>query len=159
MKRTLTIDIDAPAARVWDILAHQYCDVAAWTDAVQKSWEMDASLVPPNVVVAPEAPVAGRMVVTPLGQLAEVLIEYSEYERTFTFLALGVPGIITRSTDTTYVVETDTGCRVELHIEMVFKGPFKLLDPVLKRRIGNVLNPFLADLKRHAEGTARTEVA
>ncbi len=152
MNRTLLIEIDAPADKVWSILAHRFCDVADWTDAVQRSWPLERELVPPDVEIAADAPFPGRMVVTPLGQLAEVLTEYSDEQRVFTFVALGVPGIVGRSADRTTVTELGpSSCRVSLDIEMVLKGPFKVLDPILKSRIGKVLNPFLEDLKHFAE--------
>ena len=155
MQRTLTIDIDATADAVWHILAHRYCEVADWTDAVKRSWPMTADMVPDDVTVAPAAPFPGRMVVTPLGQLAEVLIDWDEEARSFTFVALGVPGIVTRSTDKTTVTPTGpASCRVSLDVEMELWGPLSLLDPVLKRSISSVLIPFLEDLKRTAETPA-----
>ncbi len=168
MQRTLEITIDAPAEKVWDILARRYCEIAGWTRAVQRSWPMRQEQIPPEVQVAPAAPFPGRMVVTPLGQLGEVLTEYSEPERSFTFLALGVPGIVTRSTDRTTVHALGPSrCRVTLEIELLLWGGFRILEPLLKRRIARALQPMLEDLKHFAEtdtlapgvAPARQEVA
>ncbi len=160
MQRTLATTIDAPAELVWDILAHRYADVAEWADMVERSWVLAPEQVPDDVQVAPTAPVPGRMVVTRLGQLAEVLVEYDEAGRTFTFMALGVPGIVSRSTDRTSVVPRGPHqCIVSLEIEMLLWGGFRVLEPLLKLRIGTALTPFLADLKSYAETTvAGTEV-
>jgi hypothetical protein len=119
---------------------------------VERSWVMEPEQVPSDIRVARTAPVPGRMVVTGLGQLAEVLVEYDEPGRSFQFVALGVPGIVSRSTDRTTVVSLGPNrCRVSLEIEMLLWGGFRILEPLLKRRIGSVLQPFLVDLKQFAE--------
>jgi hypothetical protein len=116
---------------------------------------MQPEQVPPDVQVAPEAPVPGRMVVTALGQLAEVLTAWSDAERSFTFVALGVPGIMARATDTTRVVVTGpTTCRVELHVEMQLRGVARALDPLLSWRAEHAFAPFLDDLAQHAQARA-----
>jgi hypothetical protein len=155
LQTQLAIDIDVPADTVWRILAHRYCDVAEWADLVERSWPMTPEEVPSGVQVAATAPVPGRWVVTRLGELAEVLVDWSEDDRMFQFVAYGVPPFVTRSANRTTVVSVDKGrCRVTLDLEMVLWGPLKVMDPVLAKRIGWVLGPFMADLKRTAETDA-----
>lgn len=152
MKHTLDIDIAAGPDAVWHILAERYCEIADWTDAVQRSWPMTAADVPDGVTVAADAPVPGRWVVTPAGELSEVLTAYDPATRSFTFAGFGMPAIVTCAINRTTVCGTgDRRCRVTLDVEMRLWGPLRIFEPILKLRAGKAFGSLLTDLRRHAE--------
>ena len=157
MQLQLQKEINAPADKVWDILAHQFADIATWATSLDYSRPVQLSDLPANVSVHPEAPIAARATPNPLGELIEVLIDYSEEHKQFTFLALGLPPIIRNATNTTHVKATSTdSCVVTFDVNMEFKGFFRLLDSVLRRRIltsNGGPNSALRDLKVYAEAS------
>lgn len=143
--------IDAPADRVWEIIGRQFADVAYWAAGVKSSTEATADEAPADLVLAPDAPVAGRTTDAGL-VLKEFLVEYDDAARRFTFRAVGLPRIITLSQNTTTVVPSGARtCSVVFEIHMELLGPFAVLSPFLKRRLARGLAPVQQDLKVYAE--------
>ncbi len=153
MNLHLKQEIKAPADKVWEILAHQFTDIANWTSSLEYSRAINSDELPEGVEVAATAPVPGRATPNPLGEIIEILVEYSEEDRMFTFLAFGLPPIISRMANTTRILEKGANrCLVTFDIEANFRGPFKLFSPILRRRIltSNAgPNGLLKDLKDH----------
>ena len=151
--------INAPADRVWEIIAHRFVDVADWAAGVKSSTEASADEAPADFQIAPSAPVAGRTTDAGL-VLKEFFVEYDEAAKQFTFRAAGLPRIIKLSQNTTTVVPTGDGaCRVVFDIHMDLLGPFAALSPVLKKRLAKGLEPVQLDLKVYAETGEVSEAA
>jgi len=129
-------EINASADKVWNILAHQFAEIGEWADGVKWSRALEASEVPEDFVVAPQAPVPGRVTPNPFGDLKEILTRFSDVEREFTFEVSGLPKAVAHTQNTTRVIETgaDT-CLVTFDVQMVLRGPLKLLSPILRRRL------------------------
>lgn len=134
MKLHLEQEINASADKVWDILGHQFADIAVWSN-LDYSRAITADEVPAGFRVAPDAPVLGRATPNPLGELIEVLTHYSDTDRQFTFFGSGLPPIISRAENTTRVIEKgENHCLVTFDIEMDLRGIFKIFDSLMKRR-------------------------
>ena len=155
MKLLLEQEINASAEKVWGILAHQFADVADWTDTLAYSRVITEDEIPNGMTVAPTAPLLGRATPNPLGELIEVLVQYSEDDMQFTFLAGGLPPIVSKAGNTTTVTpKGDDKCIVTFDVEMNFKSIFKLLEPLVRRRILTSKfgpNVVIRELKNYAE--------
>lgn len=84
-------EINAPAEKVWEVLAHQFGEIGAWAPGVKSSRVLDDSEIPADYQVAPSAPIPGRATTNPLGETKEVLIMYSDENKEFTFRGVGLP--------------------------------------------------------------------
>jgi hypothetical protein len=89
------IIINAPADAVWDIIGRQFDRIGEWATAIPAS-----AAVPQDVPVEPTvtaAPVAGRVCDTGIGmvpQATEMIIAYSDRDRTVTYQATGMPAYV-----------------------------------------------------------------
>jgi Polyketide cyclase / dehydrase and lipid transport len=89
------IIINAPAEAVWDIIGRQFDRIGEWATAIPAS-----AAVPPDVPGQPTvtaAPVAGRVCDTGIHMLphaTEMIIAYSDSDRTLTHQATGMPAYV-----------------------------------------------------------------
>lgn len=143
-------NIDAPADAVWNTLGTQFADIDSWASFVKSSRALADDEIPASVTVAPGAPVPGRETTT-LATLKEVLVAYSDNDRSLKFTAIGLPPIVKVMQNTQTVHETATGSKVTFDIEMEFLGPFSILGKVMSRRMAKTFPGVLIDLKNHVE--------
>ncbi len=135
MELQITQEINASAEKVWEILAHQFAEIGEWAPNVPSSRVVEMSEVPAEFKVAKDAPVPGRVVSNPLGDVTETLTEYSEENKTFKFEAAGPAPMFSHSNNTTRVVDQGTNkCMVTFDLQLQPKGVFKIFSPILKRR-------------------------
>lgn len=152
MKIHIQTEINAPAEKVWQILAHQFGDIAKWSSLVSTSHVVEAGDLPPGCKADPSSPTAGRSTTTPLGTIIEVIIDYSESKRELTFTAAEPPSIFAGVSDTQRVIaQTPDRCLVTFDIHLEPLGIFKLLNPILRRRIKSTMSGVQQDLKHYAE--------
>ncbi len=137
MNIVIETEINAPAETVWKILAHQFADIASWSSTVDQSAPIGMDEVPSGMRVAPEAPIPGRETKTKAATLREILVEYSDADRTLTFLGDGLPKVIPMASDrqTVEAIAADR-CRVTFDVTMELRFPVSLFTPLLKKRIG-----------------------
>jgi Polyketide cyclase / dehydrase and lipid transport len=87
------IIINAPAETVWDIVGRQFDRIGEWATAIPAS-----AAVPQDAPGEPTvAPVAGRVCDTGirmLPQATEMIIAYSDRDRTLTYQATGMPAYV-----------------------------------------------------------------
>jgi Polyketide cyclase / dehydrase and lipid transport len=87
------IIINAPAEAVWDIIGRQFDRIGEWATAIPAS-----AAVPQDAPGEPTAaPVAGRVCDTGirmLPQATEMIIAYSDRDRTLTYQATGMPAYV-----------------------------------------------------------------
>ena len=153
MELRLETPIDAPADAAWQLLGPEFAQIDRWSSFVRTSRPIDRSEVPAGTMVAPTAPVPGRETTTK-ATLIEVLTAYSDDERTLTFEGVGLPPVVSYAGNTQSIVETGpNSSAVVFEVRMDFKGPFKLLGPVMKRRMQKTFGAVQADLARHAAAT------
>lgn len=144
-------DIDAPADDVWETLGTRFTEIDKWAGVVKTSRALDADEVPPELETAPDAPALGRETSTRV-TLREVLTRYDNDARSLTFVGVGLPPMVSRAEDTQSVVETGTRTsKVVFEIDFDFRGPFKVFDPIMSRRMRRTFGGVQADLKGHVE--------
>lgn len=155
MQIQLKQEINASAEKVWDILAHQFAEIADWAPNIESSRVLDINEVPGQFKVAESAPIPGRVTPNPLGDVTEVLTEYSEENKTFKFEVAGPAPIFSYSANRTKV--TDQGrdkCLVTFDLHLEPNGIFRLFSPILKRRFQtSKFGPagMIKDLKDYVE--------
>lgn len=148
----ISTEINAPAEKVWKILAHQFGDIAEWTPVVKSSRAITAEQIPPGLTAAASAPVPARETASPAGTFTEVVTMYSEDSMEFQFDAAGLPPIFSEAIDVQRVIpKGDDQCTVTFDITMTPRGPFKLFNPILKKRFGSTMSRVQQHLKVFAE--------
>ena len=130
MQLHLETEIAAPAQRVWEVLAHNFASIDQWASVVDKCRPMDRGEVPDGWTVAPGVPVPGRVTTTKFATAKEVLVEYSEADREFTFDTADLPRILKMAKNHSKVSEVGPNQSVvSFDIEIVPTGPARLFAP------------------------------
>ena len=75
MEMQIRQEINAPAEKIWDVLAHQFTEISEWAPNIASSRAITESEVPAQFKVAENAPVLGRVTPNPLGDVIEVLTQ------------------------------------------------------------------------------------
>jgi hypothetical protein len=119
---TSAIVIDAPAERVWQVIAHQFDRIGDWATAIPAS---AAVAFAPSPV---PAPVAGRVChigVRMVPTVTETVVAYDEVTRTPTYEATdGMPSFVTLARNRWQVTKiTATQSRVAFHAQLDVRGP------------------------------------
>ena len=151
-------EINAPADEVWKVLAHQFSEINQWSATVEKSWAVDASDVPAGFEVAPDAPVAGRVTISPVLEATEILTMYSDENKEFTFRAAGLPFFVNLIQNTQRVVPIDDeNSMITFDVHMEPSGIFKVINPILASRFGGTFGQVQQDLKVYVESGQASE--
>ena len=107
---------------------------------------------PDGWTVAPGAPVPGRITTTKFATAKEVLVEYSEADREFTFATADLPRILKMAKNNSKVIEVGPDQSVvSFDIEIVPAGPARLFAPLLKKRMTRSFGSVQKDLKTYSE--------
>ena len=151
MEVHIETEISAPAEKVWQILAHQFADMADWTTALSGSRALAASEIPDGLTPAPTAPVPARETTSKVMTAIEVITSYSDEKMELTFEAAGLPPIMASARNTQRVVSKgDNKCVVSFDINIELRSIFKLMNPILKRRFGSTMSGVQRELKVYA---------
>ena len=87
--------------------------------------------------------------------LQEFITSYSDERRTLTFDAAGLPPIVRRGRNVQSVRDHGDGTStLTFEIDFDFRGPFKALSPIMRRRMATSLGGVQTDLKAYAEARA-----
>ena len=141
-----SIVIDAPADRVWEVVAHEFDRVGEWSSAVQSSGPNTAADAPDG------ATVGGRVCATDFGDLKETFTNYSEANKQFSFEVEGMPSFVTLARNTTRVRPTGpNSAEVSLAIRMDTNAVGKVMGPMFAIKLKTTLNSFLEELKAYVE--------
>ncbi len=144
-------EINAPAEVAWQILGPEFASISDWAEFVKTSRAVATSEAPEAMVIATEAPVAGRETKTK-ATLREFITAYDEDRRSLTFDAAGLPPIVKRGRNVQSVEATGPQTsRLVFDINFDFRGPFVVLGPVMRKRMGKSLVSVMDDLKAEAE--------
>jgi len=142
--------IDAPAAAVWEVVAHRFDRVGEWATAI-------ASSVPtPGPSLIAQAPVAGRACRTGIAMVPEVterIIAYDEANHTLTYKGEGLPTFLGSARNQWRVTALDERrTRVGLEATMDVRGVLgRLMYLVLRLQLTRTSPQFLHDLKYYVE--------
>lgn len=149
------ISIDAPAAAVWDVIAHQFDRVGEWATAIPSS----SPLPGPSLVA--DAPVAGRECrtgVSMIPQVIERLIAYDETSYTFTYQAENLPGFLAAARNQWHVTALgEHRSTVSLDATLTVRGVLgRIMYLPLRLQIARTSPQFLHDLK-HGRASSREQ--
>ncbi len=146
--------IEAPPDVVWRWLGPQFANIDLWSSFVKTSTALTAGDAPAPMTIAPSAPVAGRETTTK-ATLQEFITAYSDEGRTLTFDAAGLPPIVRRGRNVQSVRDDGDGTSTLIFdIDFEFKGPFKILGPIMRKRMATSLGGVQDDLRAHVELSA-----
>ncbi len=153
MQVHIETEINAPAEAVWQILAHQFADMAVWTDTLVESRVVDLSELSEGITIATNAPVPARETTSSFAPKAiEVIKEYSEEKMELTFEAANLPPILSKAANTQRVIAKGPNqCLVTFDLNIGLKGIFKLFEPILKRRFHSTMSKVQGELKVYSE--------
>lgn len=155
MKVHIETEINAPAEKVWQILAHQFADMADWTPTLSESRVVDVSELPAGLKIAPNAPVPARETTSSFAKAIEVISNYSEENMELTFEAANLPPILSTAANTQRVIAKGANqSMITFDMNIGLKGVFKLLGPFLSRRFQKTMGGVQRDLKVYAENSA-----
>ena len=149
MKIDRTFDVNAPAAKVWDILGPNYTRAGDWASSVFVSAPRAGE---PRVA---GAPAAGRTCETSLGPFTESIVAYDDERRHVAYVATGdrMPGFV-RELRNAWTVDAigPERSRVTMTLSADLAQPFRtLMGWVMKRQFAKVLAEATDDLKVYAE--------
>ena len=145
-------EIDVSADALWEIVGTQYVDVSTWAALVPESREATPEEIPADWATDADAPVEARTCVTGFGQLTEVLIDYDDAGRTFTFRPAGLPKMIVYSQNHTVIESTgESSSKIVMSIHMEPKGMARLMKGKMQKQFTEGLTGFLNDLEHYAE--------
>ncbi len=139
------LKVNAPAERLWQILAENYDRVGEWTSEIAHSTHN------------PDLPVGeGRVCTTPgFGDVKETITTFDESEREFSYAAeISTFPFFVKGVSNTWHVEADGSNRsiVHMHIRANLLPVFaQLMGPVMKRQMAKSGDIILEELKYYAE--------
>ena len=152
MQVHIETEINAPAEKVWQILAHQFADMADWTSTLSESRVIEGDEMPAGLKVATNAPIPARETVSSFATAIEVISDYSEEEIQFTFHAANLPAILSEASNTQRVTpKGEDQCLLTFDMNLVLNGIFKIMSPLLSRRFQKTMGGVQRELKLYAE--------
>ena len=156
MHLTLETEIDAPAPVVWEILAHEFADIANWSSIVDRSRPITVDEIEAELVPHPMAPVPGRETVSKVLTAREVLVDYSDRDMALTFEADGLPRVMKRAVDRQSVASIGDGrSKVSFEIDIDVAAPLRPFAPLMKRRMASSFGTVQSELRAAAESRGR----
>ncbi|MCP4424963.1 MAG: SRPBCC family protein [Chloroflexi bacterium] len=151
MELHIETEINAPAEKVWEILAHQFGDMADWTTTLSESRVVDASKYP-ELKAAPTAPVPARETTSSFAKAVEIITKYSEEKMQLTFDAVGLPPFMSSARNTQRVIaEGPDKSVISFDFRIGLKHIFNIMSPLLKRRFNKTMGGVQRELKFYAE--------
>ncbi len=141
MRISQSVDVDAPADVVWDIVGPRFADVSAWASAVRRSQP------------AGDAGRACTVAATGFDSITETVVAYDDDARALTYRAAsGMPSFVSEALSTWRVTPlAPRRSRVTISADLRLRGLARLLAPavvVYFRRLGRAT---LDDLRVYAE--------
>ena len=151
MELHIETEINAPATKVWEILAHQYGNIADWTATLSESRIVDASDYP-EFEAASTAPVPARETTSSFAKAVEIITDYSEDKMQLTFDAVGLPPFMSSAKNTQRVIAKSPNKSVlSFDIRVGLKHIFNLMSPLLQSRFNKTMSGVQRELKLYAE--------
>ena len=151
MELHIETEIDAPATKVWKILAHQFGDIADWTATVKASRVVNADNYP-EFIAASTAPVSARETITSFATAVEIITDYSEEKMQLTFDAVGLPPFMSTAQNTQRVIaKGPEKSVVSFDFNIGLKHIFNVMTPLLKSRFHKTMGGLQHELKQYAE--------
>ena len=151
MELHIETEINAPAEKVWEILAHQFGNMADWTATLSESRAVDASRYP-EFKAAPTAPIPARETTSSFAKAVEIITKYDEEKMMLAFDAVGLPPLMSSARNTQCVIAKGPNKSViSFDFRIGLKHIFNVMSPFLKRRFGKTMGGVQRELKLYAE--------
>lgn len=145
-------EINTPAAKVWQILAHQFAAMDVWTETLSECRALDASEIPAGFKPASGAPQPVRETTSSFAKAIEVIVEYSEQDMRLRFDTANLPAILSSASNTQRVVSMgENRCKIIWDLDIQMRGIFKIMEPLMKRRFLKSFGGIQQELKIYAE--------
>jgi carbon monoxide dehydrogenase subunit G len=148
MKLASQLKINAPAERVWKVVAHDFAQVGEWASGVAHSKANK------NVPTPEGATVGGRVCNVPgFGTVTETFTSYDEVGKTYTFEATGLPFFVTKAFNSWRVRAVDANTtevsfQAEMHLMPILGS---LMAIPMKRQLTRLLDNATEELKYYME--------
>lgn len=146
-----SIEIEAPADKVWEVIGPGFARVGDWATPVPHSQEN----VHPASDAAAGAPCAARVCETTVKGFAaidETITAYDAARRTLSYRVAGLPTFVKEMANTWRVDEVGPGrTHVSLQARMRVAGAGILMAPMLRWTMGKTARVTLEDLKHYVE--------
>ncbi len=147
-------EIEAPADKVWQILAHQFVDISEWSTLINESRLIPINEIPKGYEPTPSAPAPARQTESSIGPtLIEVITHYSEEEKKLTFEGADMPALFfVYAKDTQSVIPISEGkSKLTFDIDIKLRGLFQVFNSILESRFSSTMAEVQNDLKIYAE--------
>ena len=152
--------INASADDVWEVLGKKFDSIDEWSSTIESSELVKFSEVSTSIKVAKESKIAGRRTVSKRIKATEILTEYSDQLREFTFVADETPAFIKNASNHTTVVDLGAGeCEVVFDITIKLGGPISLLKNVFKKKLTSTMKVVHNDLKTYMEARFNGQIS
>lgn len=146
-----TITINAPAERVWHIVAHEFANIGTWATAIPNSSGLADLPVPENAHVGGRACQAA---IPGFSTVHERFTYYDEANMRFGYAAIaGLPGFMQRAENNWSVrALTPEQSEVQIRGEMELYDPWGwFLGPLLQMQMGRTGKRTIEELKYYIE--------
>jgi len=146
MKFTKQVTINAPADKVWEVLARDFADTGTWATAVS------SSVAHKDVAPVNNSHVGGRVCQTDFGEVNEDFTAYDDQNKTFSYKGDIKSKILKNVTNSAEVISQDentTLVKITPEIGLSFIGMF--MAPMLKMKLSKLTDEVLDDLKYYVE--------
>jgi hypothetical protein len=145
MQLVRRIVIDAPAERVWAVLAHEFANISVWASGVSHS--------APAATIADGPVGSGRVCQTFVGEVTETIIRFDEAGRSMSYRADGLPGFVAEAVNTCSVIAEGPNRSVVLIGADVRPQGFLgfVMLPLLKIQLGKLVREATEELRHYVE--------
>ena len=145
MKITRTIEIQAPAEAVWEIVGRSFADIGTWATRIQSSQAIRP---------APGAPPTGRtcaVAIPGVDAVQETLVGYDDAAMTLEYTGSGLPGFVTEARNRWTVEPIGAVCRVSAEARLTLTGWARAWALPMRIALTREGDRTLEDLRHFAE--------
>jgi hypothetical protein len=145
MRFVRRIVIDAPAERVWAVLAHEFAGISVWASGVSHS--------APTAIAADGPAESGRVCQTSVGEVRETIIRFDEAGRSMSYRADGLPGFVAEAVNNCSVIaQGPNRSVVAMRADFRPKGILGvIMVPLLKFQMGRLMREATEELRHYVE--------
>lgn len=151
MKMSYKVQVDAPSAQVWKVIAHDFHNVDQWASSVNHAAVRQAGPAPGGAPLAS----AGRACETSLGGFKETIVKYDERKQHLAYQAEGekMPFFVKRMVNNWVVKPQGTKqSLVDMRLEVELMPVIgTMMKPMMKMQLGKVLREATEELKHFIE--------
>jgi hypothetical protein len=143
MKIIKELKIDKPNKDVWEVLGNQFGAIDKWASLIKHS-EVSDPMLSPGVVRSTE---------TTGGPTKQEITTFNAEQHSLSYKAIAGTPFFAKSIIAKWSLtkNQDAGTKLILDFEIKFKGIGGILAPIVKKKLGNVGDELLEELKYYVE--------